>query len=93
MKHMWPSRSELAALNESLESLTHAVEGDLSRARELPEAQLAEAMRSSSRRSRVRAEALVKRIVELREIVESRVRTLERLRARMRQIRGGARPH
>lgn len=93
MKHTLPERAELAALTESVESLTRELEADLLRVRGLPEAQLAEVLRSRSEQSRARADILVKRVVELREIVESRVRTLERLRARMRQIRGGTRPH
>ena len=37
--------------------------------------------------------ALIERIIDLRAVIESRIRTLTRLRARMHQIRGGSRPH
>jgi hypothetical protein len=43
--------------------------------------------------SRAQANRLIKRVTELRELIDMRLRRLERLRARMRQIRGGAKPH
>ena len=39
------------------------------------------------------AEALIRRIRELRDAIDVHVHTMNRLRARMHQLRGGARPH
>ena len=84
---------ELAQVSMSLQSLCDHLEADLATVKQLPEAEIAQILRERSLSSQARAMALVARIVELREIIESRLRTLERLRARMRQVRGGARPH
>jgi hypothetical protein len=61
--------------------------------RELPRGQLHRVLRLQTQSSCARADALIRRIVELRELIDVRRRRLERLRARMHQIRGGARPH
>lgn len=62
--------------------------------RELPAEQTVEGgVELRTRSSLERSEALLRRVVELREAIEMQRRRLERLRARMRQIRGGFRPH
>jgi hypothetical protein len=53
----------------------------------------AEELQAQALDSRARARALVRRLLVLRQVVDARRRTLERLRARMWQLRGGARPH
>jgi hypothetical protein len=84
---------ELARITTSLHALCAHLEEDLHQVRQLPEGQLAELLRQQSQASRYRAEVLRMRLTELREVIDARRRTLERLRARMYQIRGGAKPH
>ena len=88
-----PDRRQLRRLSSALESLQQALEGDLASLRQMPEEQIAEVLRRRTQVSQARADALLDRIIELREIVLVRVRTLQRLRARMHQLHGGARPH
>ena len=92
MSDSTPDR-QLRNLSSALESLQQALEGDLASLRQLPEQQIAEILRRRTRVSRARADALLERVVELRELILVRLRTLERLRARMHQLHGGARPH
>jgi hypothetical protein len=61
--------------------------------RQLPQHQMLQVLEIRTRWSRAEADRLIKRVVELRELIDMRRRKLERLRARMRQIRGGAKPH
>jgi hypothetical protein len=84
---------ELARISVSLESLREHLEADLASVKQLPEYEIGQMLREQSLTSRARAVALCARLVELREIIDSRRRTLERLRTWMRQIRGGVRPH
>ena len=84
---------ELTQLKMSLDSLRAKLEEDLLRVRQLPETQIAQMLRMKSAASRARADALRQRLTELRLIIDSRLRTLQRLRARMNQLRGGAKPH
>ena len=86
-------RQQLRRLSSALESLQQALEGDLASLRQMPERQIAEVLRRRTQVSHARADALLERVVELREIVLVRVRTLQRLRARMHQLHGGTRPH
>jgi hypothetical protein len=83
---------DLELISVSLESLREQLEVDLATVKQLPASEIEEMLRQRARNSQARAMALVARIVELREIVDSRRRTLERLRLWMRQVRGGARP-
>jgi hypothetical protein len=84
---------ELAQISTSLDSLRKHLEGDLTSVRQLPESQIARVLRMQSLSSHARADALLRRLVELREIIDRRRRTLERLRAWVWQIRGGVKPH
>jgi hypothetical protein len=93
MKENFLDQEELQRITVSLDSLRASLEEDLLLVRQLPEPQIARLLRHQSETSRDRADALLKRITELREVVNARLRTLERLRARMRQLRGGAKPH
>jgi hypothetical protein len=61
--------------------------------RQLPHHQMLEILELRTQWSRAQANRLIKRVTELRELIDMRLRRLERLRARMRQIRGGAKPH
>ena len=86
-------REDLLALSSALQWLQKRLEEDLRAVRQLPEHQIARILCDQSRLSQARADALVARVTELREVAEARLRTLQRLRARMHQLRGGARPH
>jgi hypothetical protein len=61
--------------------------------RRLPHHHMLEILELRTQWSRAQANRLIKRVTELRELIDMRLRRLERLRARMRQIRGGAKPH
>lgn len=61
--------------------------------RRLPHDQMLQILELRTRWSRAQANRLIKRVTELRELIDMRRRKLERLRARMYQIRGGAKPH
>jgi len=93
MSHLPADRRQLRRLSSALESLQQALEGDLACLRRMPERQIAEVLRRRTQVSQARADALLERLIELREIVLVRLRTLQRLRARMHQLHGGARPH
>ena len=84
---------DLRALSNALEWLQKRLEEDLQAVRQLPDQQIATLLRAQSRHSHERADALIARLIELREVAEARLRTLQRLRARMHQLHGGARPH
>jgi hypothetical protein len=84
---------DLAQITISLDELRARLEEDLVRVRQLPESQIGQILRKQSQTSRARADRLLRRLTELRFVIDSRLRTLERLRARMRQIHGGAKPH
>lgn len=86
-------REDLLALSNALEWLQKRLEEDLRAVRQLPEKQIATLLRARSRLSHERADVLIARLIELREVAEARLRTLQRLRARMHQLHGGARPH
>jgi hypothetical protein len=93
MKKRDVRRDELAQITMSLDVLRAHLEQDLAHVRQLPATQIARLLRRQSQASRARAETLQRRLTELRLVIDSRRRTLERLRARMRQMRGGAKPH
>ena len=84
---------ELEQISVSLQSLRKELESDLATVKQLPEAEIRQLLYEQSRNSQARAMVLVARMVELREVITARRRTLERLRVWMRQIGGGARPH
>jgi hypothetical protein len=93
MSGLSPDRRQLRRLSSALDSVQQALEGDLASLRQMPERQIAEVLRRRTQVSHARADALLERVVALREIVLVRVRTLQRLRARMHQLSGGTRPH
>lgn len=84
---------ELCAIKAAVDALRREMEDDRVRMRQLPEGEIATVLRLRTDASRAAAADLVRRVKELREIISLRVRTLNRLRARMWQIRGGRRPH
>ena len=86
-------REELAAVSASLQTLREDLERDLKQVRALPEQDIWAILQPQLRSSRARTLVLVERLKALRETAEVRGRTLQRLRARMHQLRGGARPH
>jgi hypothetical protein len=86
-------REQLAAVSASLRTLRDDLERDLAEVRALPESDISAILHSQLHSSRARTLTLIERIRTLRETAEIRRRTLQRLRARMHQLRGGARPH
>lgn len=86
--------ARLQRLAESLESLRSDLREDLEHAKDLAGA--LRRLRAATDQVHAQAETtrrLVERIELLKELALTRVRTLDRLRGRMRQLRGGSRPH
>ena len=84
----------LRFLANNLESLQCELRQDLDHARDVADA--LRRLRAATDRCHAGTgdmRRLVERIELLREVAECRIRTLARLRARMRQLRGGHRPH
>ena len=92
MSDLSTNRKELLALSSALESHKKVLE-DLRAARQLPEQEIAAMLLERTDSSRARTDALRRRLVGLRQLAEVHLRTLRRLRARMHQMTGGARPH
>ena len=86
--------ARLQRLAESLESLRSDLRGDLEHAKDLAGA--LRRLRAAKDEVHEQAETtryLVERVKLLKELALTRVRTLDRLRGRMRQLRGGSGPH
>ena len=84
----------LRLLASRLESLQSELREDLGHARDVADA--LHRLRGATVRCHAGTDdmrRLLERIELLRELAECRIRTLARLRARMRQLRGGHRPH
>lgn len=91
------SPDELAGLQRlasSLESLRAELRQDLDVARDLAGAlDRVRVARGECHASMATTLRLVRRLEGLRQLAETRIRSLERLRATMRRLRGGVRPH
>lgn len=86
-------REELAAVAASIETFRRELRNDIEYFQQLPENTSTGTLAERCRNTRRRSDELLARFIELRELVESRCRTTERLRARLREVWGRFRPH
>ena len=84
---------DLDVIRSSIQALRRELQEDLKRVRQLPESELCRSLRQRTRASQARTDVLLHRLVELRLLIDSRRRTLERLRVQLSQLRGSTRPH